>query len=472
MKYIYGLLFYSVFCQQLSTQEAVQHTIEIGVRRLIQSAILNEERSIFVSLPRSYSHSSVNYPVIYVLDGGSLFHTAVAAAHFLAYNSMVGLIPEAIVVGIANTDRDRDMPVPQEFYRSQGPAQYLAFIAKELLPFIGSHYRVNGLNVLVGHSQGALFATYAGIEMPDQFKGVIALDAPMTVIPEVGRGIFGKLIRNSPWKYFSGEVLYGWGAEFGKLKDRSGFKQVKIENENHETMPYKGTYDGLRFLFAEHRSTDNVLSLKNLRTHYSKLSSEWACEYAIPASVLLHQALPMMIGRSKKKESLELVNYYERKYGKDQLSLNAMNKAESISSGPDDRVEYYLSLPSPLKETVTPFLGKWKGTVIVPGGMDTDIEWEITEENHRYTMVMNVMNSFILKNDFLLTGAKDSLYWGRKHQTGGLYLSSAKLSSDGSVLEGSEDLIGHHRAEGEPMFIRNRFRFVRMDRDPASKNKD
>ncbi|MFZ4619780.1 MAG: alpha/beta hydrolase [Bacteroidota bacterium] len=454
--------FAAVLIQNLSTQNVPSRSIELGVRLMIHSEILNEERSISVSVPRSYTRSSVNYPVIYVLDGTSLFQPTVAAAHFLAYNSYIGLIPEVIVVGIANTNRDRDMPVPHTFLQSNGAEKYLAFLSKELLPFINSHYRVNGLNVLIGHSQGGLFATYAGTESPDLFKAVIALDAPMTVIPKIEKHFHGKLMRNSLRKYITAETLYGWGPEFGRLNDRSGFKQLKIENESHETMPYKGIYEGLRFMFFGHLSTDHDLSLKNLQLHYAKLSSAWSCEYTIPNSVLMDQAIPMMLGRSKKAEAVRLIQHYEKVYGEDIASSAAMESANSIASEPDERVDYYLGLPPLVEESIKPFLGKWKGTLIVPGGMDTDIEWEIKRDRGRYIMIMNVMNSFFITNDFILAIGKDSLEWGRKHQSGGLYLSSAKLSSDGTKLTGTEDLIGHHRAVGEPAFTKNRFQFVKV----------
>lgn len=447
----------------LFPQKQSSDVIDAGSMLSLHSNILNEDRTVSISLPRSYLRATVKYPVIYVLDGNSLFQITVAAGNFIAYNSSVGQMPEAIVVGIVNTNRDRDMPVPQRFFKTGGAHDFLAFLSKELVPFINAKYPVNGLNILIGHSQGALFATFAGVEESKLFKGIIALDAPVTVIEDVKRSLQQAMIEHPPQKYYSAESLYGWGKESNGLFERPGFKQATIEGESHETMPYKGIYDGLRYLFQDHLSAQNDLTVKNVQEYYKKLSAQWSCDYAVPEKVLLNQAIPMMVGRSKKAESRELIEYYERLYGANAASRGMTTKVNSLTSGPDERVDYYLNLPAPSEESVKTYLGKWAGTLIVPGGMDTDIQWEIKKVNGQYVLVMNVMNSFILRNDFLQVRGKNELVWGRKHQSGAIYLSIATLSADGQVLEGTEDLIGHHRAVGEPPFVQNKFRFTRVN---------
>lgn len=451
-----------VFVTGADAYQESEGVVQIGNRLSFRSSVLDEERTLLVSLPRSYPNAAVKYPVIYVLDGSSLFQTAVTASHFLAYNSYIGAMPEAIIVGVVGTNRDRDMPVPQILLQSQGHKNFLRSIVHEIIPFISSRYPVNGLNILVGHSQGGLFATYAGTEMPELFKGIVSLDAPITVVPSVLEDIRKKLTQNRPRKYFSAESLYGWGAEFGALSKQTGIGQTKIDGETHETMPYKGIYDGLRFLFSDHVTGQNELSLKYLQSYYRSLSEAWSCEYAVPLSVLMHQAVPMMLGRSKKNEAVELLTYAELTYGASSATEDAMKKALSITSGPDERVEYYLKLPSPSDEAVRPLKGRWSGSLIVPGGMDAEIVWEIRNTDGRNILTMNVMNSFTIKNDFLQIFPTGEIRWGRKHQSGGVYLSVGRLSRDGQVIEGTEELIGHQRADGEPPFVPNRFRFTRV----------
>lgn len=73
----------------------------------LQSEVLNETRSFQLYLPPSYHKykTSKHYPVILVLDGERLFDVTRSQVHFL---SQTAKIPEAIVVGISNTNRTRD----------------------------------------------------------------------------------------------------------------------------------------------------------------------------------------------------------------------------------------------------------------------------------------------------------------------------------------------------------------------------
>lgn len=437
--------------------------IKVGKSFFIHSVILNEERKINISFPKSYPSTKISYPVIYVLDGGALFVPTVGTVQFLNYASYVGQIPEAIVVGILNTNRDRDMPVPQKFMRTDGAKKFLSFITQELVPLINTEYPVNGLNVLIGHSQGGLFATYAGLEESKLFRFVISLDAPITVVPEVLDTFRQRMIQPSQLHYYSGETLYGWGKELPKHNGSKEYFQIRIENETHETMPYKGIYEGLRFLFKEHVPRMNDLSLASLNEYYSSLSKKYSCEYGIPEKVLINQAIPMMMGRLKKKESLELIDFYESVYGRNINSQEIAVKANNITAAPDDRVEFYLNHPEPSAESLKPFLGKWKGTLIVPGGMNTDIVWNIQRKEGRYCIEALIMNEFKITNDFLVIINKREIHWGRKHQGGGIYLSKGILSNNGLSIQGTEDLLGHHLSEGEPKFIQNNFQFKKIE---------
>ena len=60
---------------------------------VVRSAILNEDRKLQVSLPESYSRTTVKYPVLFVLDGSSNILHATASVQFLAHAR--NQIPEA-----------------------------------------------------------------------------------------------------------------------------------------------------------------------------------------------------------------------------------------------------------------------------------------------------------------------------------------------------------------------------------------
>lgn len=64
----------------------------------LQSRAVERTFHIYVRLPEGYSESSDPYPVVYLLDGDSLFPILAANHLFLTYDESLA---EAVVVGIA-----------------------------------------------------------------------------------------------------------------------------------------------------------------------------------------------------------------------------------------------------------------------------------------------------------------------------------------------------------------------------------
>ena len=146
---------------------------------MIYSQILDEERTISISLPEKYETSQNTYPVLYVLDaeGKTIFPKCVSTVKDLVAQ---GLAPQMIVVGIWNTNRNRDMIPEAVSHRpdSGGAEYFLRFIKEELMPHIKQNYRVSEYSILYGMSNSALFAVYALFEKPETFNAYIA-SSPM-----------------------------------------------------------------------------------------------------------------------------------------------------------------------------------------------------------------------------------------------------------------------------------------------------
>ena len=65
-----------------------QEDICIGKRYSLYSAFLQEERDYWIYLPQNYDRDTTqNYPVIYLLDGGSFFHSLVGISQMLSLRS-------------------------------------------------------------------------------------------------------------------------------------------------------------------------------------------------------------------------------------------------------------------------------------------------------------------------------------------------------------------------------------------------
>jgi uncharacterized protein len=146
------------------------------------SAAVGRGFHIHVRLPDGYDpDASVRHPVVYLLDGDSLFPILAANHLFLTYDDA---LPEAIVVGIAYggfdpsvNRRSYDFSAPAADARDGegGADRFLAFLRDELLPEVEGRYTADpARRVLFGQSRGGYFVLYSAFVAPDLFWGRIA----------------------------------------------------------------------------------------------------------------------------------------------------------------------------------------------------------------------------------------------------------------------------------------------------------
>ena len=94
-------------------QDRYRSAVEIGTVDSVFSATLDEQRPYLVYTPPSYSDTTTtpqHYPVLYLLDGNSHFHSVSGLIQILSTGiNAAYAIPEMIVVAIPNTNRGRDM---------------------------------------------------------------------------------------------------------------------------------------------------------------------------------------------------------------------------------------------------------------------------------------------------------------------------------------------------------------------------
>jgi predicted alpha/beta superfamily hydrolase len=156
----------------------------LGSIEQIQSAQLGEKRILNIYLPEGYNkNDTVNYPVIYLLDGSAdedFIHVA-GLVQFCSF-PWVNRVPKSIVVGIANIDRKRDFTFPsnieddKKLLPTSGHSdKMMAFIEKELQPFIDSKYKTNRSNTIIGESLGGLLVTEILFKKPALFTKYIII---------------------------------------------------------------------------------------------------------------------------------------------------------------------------------------------------------------------------------------------------------------------------------------------------------
>ena len=137
---------------------------------------------IYVRLPEGYDASSDRtWPVVYLLDGDSLFPILAPTHLFLGYDE--GL-PEAIIVGIAYgsfdpsiNKRNVDFTGLAEDTRpgEGGAEQFHRFLRDQVLPAVeGRHLTDPEQRVLLGQSRAGYYVLWSAIREPDLFRARIA----------------------------------------------------------------------------------------------------------------------------------------------------------------------------------------------------------------------------------------------------------------------------------------------------------
>ncbi|MBK6995313.1 MAG: alpha/beta hydrolase [Lewinellaceae bacterium] len=156
----------------------------LGTTVTLHSSELSEQRTLNIYLPEGYSpDSAATYPVIYLLDG-SADEDFIHIVGLVQYANFpwVNTLPKSIVVGIANVDRRRDFTFPtsieadkKDFPTTGGSEKFIAFLEKELQPFINRTFKTNSSKTLIGQSLGGLLATEILFKKPQLFDQYIII---------------------------------------------------------------------------------------------------------------------------------------------------------------------------------------------------------------------------------------------------------------------------------------------------------
>ena len=247
------------------THDPVPFTL--GYTETIHSDVLDEDRVLNIVLPQGYHpDSAARYPVIYVLDGGAdedFIHIS-GLVQFAAFE-WIGWLPPSIVVGIANTDRKRDLTHPTtiakdkaDFPTTGGSAAFMRFLGKEVIPYVEASYRTFPERTLIGQSLGGLFASEVLLRQPSLFNhyiivspslwwdsgSVLMIPADSLSAPDIGVstvyvavGKEGKVMVNGAKKL---------AALAKKAYVKTGFSYLK--DHDHANILHRAVLDGFRWM--------------------------------------------------------------------------------------------------------------------------------------------------------------------------------------------------------------------------------
>jgi predicted alpha/beta superfamily hydrolase len=294
-------------------QVARQHNnqISIGTKEVLPSAILGEDREVWVYVPTS-SGDKTRYPVMYLLDGKDFFHSMTG---MVAEMGSVGKMPKMIVVGILSKDRGSELtPTPSKFSRdgmvdpdfgnSGRGEKFISFIQKELMPFVESRYRTAPYRMLVGHSLGGLTVLNALVHHPALFNAYVAIDPSVWwdghLITKQAQKALSQKDYATKSLYYAASNTMEKGMDTvrvikdtvyanGNVRNHFQFREVlrKSKNlawawkyypeDNHSSVPLPAGYDALRFLFKKYeldkKLDDPTVTVAYLKEHYRMVSA-------------------------------------------------------------------------------------------------------------------------------------------------------------------------------------------------------
>lgn len=155
---------------------------------------LKRTRKIWIYLPKSYSTSKNNYPVLYIQDGQNIFNEQTAAYSEWGIDECLDTLQqqlkkECIVVGIDHGNEKRLTeynPFDNEKYGKEEGSEYVDFLVNSLKPFIDKNYRTlptSNKTYLLGSSMGAYISFYAVLKYSNVF-GAVGVFSPSFWIDE------------------------------------------------------------------------------------------------------------------------------------------------------------------------------------------------------------------------------------------------------------------------------------------------
>ena len=391
-RFAFFVFLFSGFCTMAQTQTS----FNLGFADGIKSAVLNEQRPLLIYTPYSdkkiRANTTQNYPVIYVLDGESNFRSVAITVERLAE---MGLCPASIVVGIPNTNRNRDLTPTSVSNNTDGVTasgggeKFLSFIEKELIPHIDSNYPTAPYKLFIGHSLGGLMVMQAMVHHKDLFNVYIAIDAAIwwdnhKILEEAKAAIekdsYEKrtlflAIANRMERGVDTIAVQADTSEQTELirynlnlihhlkrhpENGLRFKYAYYEHDNHGSVPFIATYDAIRFVFdyyafpryAEYQVTNPNLP-NVILDHYRKITEQLGYQVLPDASLVNNLGYYALMTKrfdvAGQLFALNVRNYpldanlhdsygdYYMAIGDKKNAISCFNRALSIKEIPDTR---------------------------------------------------------------------------------------------------------------------------------------
>ena len=262
----------ALLCTVIKSNAQTTKDLIVGKVHTLHSEILGEDRTLNIYLPANYD-SNKNYPAIYLLDGG-VDEDFIHVMGLVQFNTFpwIKRIPECVLIGIANTNREKDFTFPSKHKNdvkiapeNGGSEAFISFIEKELQPYIRKQYSVDDKATIIGQSLGGLLATEILLKQPQLFDEYIIISPSLWW----NNGSLLKESLNTLIAYSSGIKVYVGVGKEGVVTDTKRVMEDDAKalaerlgkatpgllifdympEENHATAGHSGVFNAFRKLY-------------------------------------------------------------------------------------------------------------------------------------------------------------------------------------------------------------------------------
>lgn len=356
--------------------------IVIGTIDSLYSEVLQEQRELWIHIPENFD-STKQYPVLYLLD---------APAHFYAVAGMLKRLtplqmPESIVIGIINTDRTRDFtPTNVPFSRahktetSGGANNFMAFMDKELRPYIDKNYPTESNATIIGHSTAGLFVLYAYLYHEESFDNYLAIEPSLwwdkeNLVKQTQK-LLDKGNRKEKSLYVAAANSLGPTMDTTRIRrskteaseqiranlkfhdvlvknaKKLNFKWEYFHNEDHGSVTIPAQYNGLRSIFSWFPfpelwrfNTPKRYSAKQLTepfyVHYKKLSLRMKRDVKPQWQLINDVGFFMLEGHKLPKKALAYLEMNVHFYPEDSRTYVALGNYHIAQKDKATAIEHY-----------------------------------------------------------------------------------------------------------------------------------
>lgn len=373
---IIKLLLILVFLTEMSySQNSNDLVIAKSVK--INSTVLGEERTVFISTPYGYNDSKESYQVLYVLDGAS------DIIGFAKYLSGYKVCPPLIVVSIEEVNSKRDMfPTKPLYKRGTQPAtawysktennelavympnekvgeadKFLSFIETELFPYIEKNYRTKPYRICCGQSKAGLCVTHAFLTHTSMFNAYIALSPSLywddgLIMKTAEEKLAGLNFKRRQFYFNIGgnetPSTIGDAFTFAQIIKTNASNDLRwkfdyLANETHSSGSVLGMLNALKFIYEDWNFDDSKIDTEGFEaidSFYKSQTEKFGYEITYGAG-LLNSYGWSILRKGKRDEAIKIFNENVRRFPNSPDAYNYLGEGYLASGNIESAVKSY-----------------------------------------------------------------------------------------------------------------------------------